>query len=623
MKATRQPVGARKAAAKRERARIVAKVGAHPHRRLLQLYEVSKLLTVFEDVEETVRTVLSRLARTLPLRSAILLLGATAWPRTLAWKSRAIGDNGLKDAIAHARAAYPYLVGSATVAISESTASVHEIAGGLATTAVLPKTGPDRFILLPLVVGGRPIFGALQVEVAEEVEESDLAFVNAVVNQLALAIDRYAAIEAAQTAEQAKLRAAEDARALAETAGKVQQFLAELSSALAISPQYSSALASCARLTVPYFADLCVIDEVAKDGSLTHVEVAFADATTHMFVSQILEPPGPWRTRQAEVIETGQAVLVHDADPSDGGEARVLLHMEGKNKAYPASTIVAPLIVRDQTFGLITFAMAGSRRRYVANDVNVAVEVARRTAMAIDNAKLHEGTERAVQQRQDILAIVSHDLRNPLGSILGVTQILLSAPSTDETAEDRKKIALIQRSANRMNRMIADLLDLSSIDAGHLSMDVKAAALTPLVAEVVDNLRRSAQDKEILLHAHLPSEEIVFFCDRLRVMQVLLNLVGNAIKFTASGGSVEVSAELHATNLLVRVTDDGPGIPKERLAHVFERYWQARETAAAGMGLGLYISKGIVDAHGGSIGVESIVGEGSTFFFTLPLSPPA
>jgi signal transduction histidine kinase len=605
----------------RDRTDVARQARAETGRRLSHLYEISKRLTVFDDVKATVHSVLSAVARTLPLRSAVLLLGASARLEMLAWRAKSLGEQGLERALSHARIAYPYLVGSPTAVLRKTATSVNEIAGGRVGRASDERAAGD-FVLLPLVVGRGAIFGALQVEGAERLDEADLAFVNAVVNQLAIAIDRHAAIATAQAAEQAKRRYAEDRTASAEQAAGEQTFLAELSARLASSPRYPSTLETCARLAVPHFADLCVIDELRSDGAMVRVEVAYADANPAGLVvcAQILGPEGPLRAAQAGALEAGRPVLIGDVDSSEG----LLPARRDREVQWPAvqSIIVVPLIARDRTLGVLSFATVGSGRRYQAKDLALAIEVARRTAMAMDNARLHEQTERAVQQRQDVLAMVSHDLRNPLSTILVLTQLLLGDLATDARDEDQKKVTLIRRSAERMNRMIEDLLDASSIDAGHLSIDVKRTTLGPLVAEVMDVVRPMAEAKSIRVVAHLPAEDCALLCDRTRIVQVLLNLVGNAIKFTAPGGSVRLSAEPQATALLVRVTDTGPGITKERLARVFERYWQARETASKGTGLGLYISKGIVEAHGGSIGAESTVGQGSSFRFTLPLNVP-
>lgn len=607
-----------------EREDVGRKARAHAHRRLRCLYEVSKLLTVFDDVEETVRAVLSVMAPTLPLRSAVLLLGSSERPRTFAWKAKGLDENALRLALAHAQTAHAYLVGSATVVVQESTTSVNDLPGGRDESRSAHGLASEAFILLPLVIDRRPIFGTLQVEGGGRLDESDLAFVNSVVNQLALAIDRHAAIEAARVAELAKRRDAEEKQAWAEQAARVQHFLAELSAGLGSSLQYRNTLATCARLAIPFLADVCVIDHVAEEGAILRLEVALADENTGELAERVrkLVPKRGSRSAPGRVLDTGEPILIPDVDSSSitGLEPECL---EVMRALHVLSVISVPLVARGRTLGVLSFGSAGSGRRYGDADLALALEVGRRTAMAMDNARLHEQTEKAVEQREDVLAIVSHDLRNPLSAILAVTQLLLRAPPGDAgRIDDQAKIKLIRRTAERMDRLIRDLLDMSSIDAGHLSLDVHPVGLGDMIGEALEILRSSAEGKSLRIDVDVPTHDFQLRCDRTRVVRVLLNLVGNAIKFTLPGGSIRISAEQASANALIKILDTGPGIAADRLTHVFERYWQAHETASSGTGLGLYISKGIVEAHGGSIWAESMVGKGSAFLFTLPLNVP-
>ncbi|MDP9001662.1 MAG: HAMP domain-containing histidine kinase, partial [Myxococcota bacterium] len=319
---------------------------------------------------------------------------------------------------------------------------------------------------------------------------------------------------------------------------------------------------------------------------------------------------------------TGKPILIPDIDAAyvSGQEPD---HLEVMRALRLLSVISVPLLARGRTRGVLSFGTAGSGRRYGPADLALAIEVARRTAMAMDNARLHEQTEKAVEQREEVLAIVSHDLRNPLSAILAVTQLLLRAPSGDGgRIDDQTKIKLIRRTAERMDRLIRDLLDMSSIDAGHLSLDVQPVGLGFMIGEMLEILRPSAEGKSLCIDVDVSAHDFQLRCDRARVLRVLLNLVGNAIKFTSPGGSIRISAEQTPASALIKILDTGSGIAADQLTHVFERYWQAHQTASSGTGLGLYISKGIVEAHGGSIWAESTVGKGSAFFFTLPLNVP-
>jgi signal transduction histidine kinase len=207
--------------------------------------------------------------------------------------------------------------------------------------------------------------------------------------------------------------------------------------------------------------------------------------------------------------------------------------------------------------------------------------------------------------------------------LMGATLLPDQCEDPDRAPARRRTLDMITRSVTQMDRLIKDLLDMSSIDAGHLALDRQPHPLGSIVEDTLETLRPLAARKSLRFEALAPAEEIVLVCDRWRVMQVLSNLIGNAIKFTPEGGAIVFRAERVEPGVRFSITDDGPGIESDRLPHVFERYWQADETATKGTGLGLYICKGIAEAHGGAVGVESEVGRGSTFFFYLPLLPPA
>jgi signal transduction histidine kinase len=227
----------------------------------------------------------------------------------------------------------------------------------------------------------------------------------------------------------------------------------------------------------------------------------------------------------------------------------------------------------------------------------------------------------AVRTREEIVSIVSHDLKNPLGAILlalGILKRRLLREGADGKVVD--SIGNIENSARRMSRMIDDLLDLSRIQAGTLPIQKEIFDLKGLAVEIVEQLRPIAERKQLALDS-VAGPPLKVIGDRDRIAQVVSNLVGNAIKFTPDGGRIAVRIQSEAGRAQMSVADSGPGISREHLPHVFEKLWQAPETAAGGTGLGLYIARGIVDAHGGQISVDSRTGEGSEFRFTIPLAP--
>jgi signal transduction histidine kinase len=238
---------------------------------------------------------------------------------------------------------------------------------------------------------------------------------------------------------------------------------------------------------------------------------------------------------------------------------------------------------------------------------------------------LHE-LENAVRLREDLLAVVSHDLRSPLAAINLAASLLARRGASLNESRVRQQLETILRAGRRMETLIESLLDMASIQAGRLSVKLEPSSVRELVDEAVEFHAPLARAKAIELTAGSVVDAEVC-CDRDRIQQVLANLLGNAIKFCGGGDSIAVSAEPLADAVRVSVADSGPGIPPEAQAHIFKPYWSAREHERKGTGLGLFISQGIVRAHGGELWVESVVGGGSTFYFTLPYpaesSPPA
>ncbi len=226
--------------------------------------------------------------------------------------------------------------------------------------------------------------------------------------------------------------------------------------------------------------------------------------------------------------------------------------------------------------------------------------------------------EAAVATREELLAIVSHDLRNPLGSIVFSAAALQRTTIDGEEGERVQKSAqTILRAADRMTRLIADLLDLAQIQAGKLAIEQTSQDVEGLIRDCVEMLRPLAAGKDL---KGMANAGLQVRCDRERVLQILSNLVGNAIKFTPEGGSIFIGAQDIGHEVRFSVRDTGQGISEEELPRIFDRFWQAQRKNRAGIGLGLSIAKGLVEAQGGRLYVESQLGAGTTFFFTLPLA---
>lgn len=228
----------------------------------------------------------------------------------------------------------------------------------------------------------------------------------------------------------------------------------------------------------------------------------------------------------------------------------------------------------------------------------------------------------AIAIRDDVLAIVSHDLRNPL-SVIGMAAHMLTRIRPDEQEKLDAMASRIKRSTDMALGLIQDLLSLAKIQSGILELERKSRTIDGIFSPVIDMMQIQADAKHLRLQAEIPARLPEVFVDGDRIGQVLFNLLGNAVKFTPEGGSVNVSTRETDDQIEVAISDTGPGIPPEEIPRVFDRFWQATRTRKAGAGLGLSIVKGLVEAHGGKVWVDSCIGKGSTFHFTLPIAKPA
>jgi signal transduction histidine kinase len=286
------------------------------------------------------------------------------------------------------------------------------------------------------------------------------------------------------------------------------------------------------------------------------------------------------------------------------------------------SALVTPLVGRNgRTLGIIR--LWGKKvGKFTESDEAILTQLAQLCSVALENARLYKAAQDATRARDDLVAIVSHDLRNPIHTINMAAAFLLEvAPPVDRRITSRRQLEVIQRQANRANRLISDLLDVAKIQAGGLTVEPVPVDVLSLVQEALESANPLATSNQLKLCREVEDDGARVLSDRDRVLQVFANLLGNAIKFTPKGGEITIRAESAGSEIRFGVCDTGPGIPPEHLPHVFDRYWQAKSTAKLGTGLGLSIAKGIVEAHGGRIWVESEPGKGASFIFTLPCAP--
>jgi PAS domain S-box-containing protein len=232
---------------------------------------------------------------------------------------------------------------------------------------------------------------------------------------------------------------------------------------------------------------------------------------------------------------------------------------------------------------------------------------------------VEEALQRAVAARDDVLGIVAHDLRNPLSAIT-MAASMIDQPGLEPAHRDVESRDIILRAAKRMNQLIQDLLDVALVEAGQLKIEPARLSAAELARDVVQMQTPLAEAAALQMQLEVGEDVGAVWADRKRLLQVFENLIGNAIKFTEPGGRIVVRATVEEQNVVFSVADSGPGIAPDSLKHVFDRFWQATtRERRLGAGLGLPITKGIVEAHGGRIWVESEIGRGTTFFFTIPI----
>jgi PAS domain S-box-containing protein len=404
------------------------------------------------------------------------------------------------------------------------------------------------------------------------------------------------------------------------------RFLAEASAALASSHDYRTTLASVARLAVPELADWCVVDMVEAEGECRRLAVVHQDPAKVELGWELarrfpLEPEGLFGP---EVLRSGRSELVADVpDSLLRAVAHDAEHLEILRGLGFQSCICVPLRLRGRTLGAITLASAESGRRYGPADLAFAEDLARRAALAIENARLYGEAQVSNRAKDEFLTTLSHELRTPLTSMLGWAQLLRTGQLDGATAE--RALEMIESSAKLQAQLIEDLLDVSRIISGKLRLEARPVELGPIIEAAVDAVRPAAEAKEIRLHAALGRALGQVSGDTERLQQIIWNLLSNAIKFTPQGGRVAVRLARVGAAARIRVTDTGRGISPEFLPYVFDRFRQADVSTTrthSGLGLGLSIVRHLVELQGGTVRAESPgEGRGATFTVEFPLRP--
>jgi PAS domain S-box-containing protein len=486
--------------------------------------------------------------------------------------------------------------------------------------AGLTKAAYPASISVPLVAEGRS-FGALGLSFGAPlvVTPEDEELLLAVARQCAQALRRAVLFDAEAVA-----------RAAAEGAGRRLAFLADASAALA-SLDYEATLQRVAQLAVPSFADYVVIDLLDDSGNIHRVASAHADPDQSPLLQQTARfYPGAGHTAHPfqEPLATGEPVLVAEID--DEWISRLAKHpdhLAAVRALHPRSTIMAPLSARSHTLGLMTFAIAGPSRRYGAADVALAGEVARRAAVAVDNARLYRQSELARHEAEaasrakgQFLAVMSHELRTPLNAILGYSELVEMGVHGEVTDAQREAMARIRRSGQHLLSLVNNVLNLERSEVGGLETEFVTLPVSQLFEDADALTRPQAEAKGITLTVEMPPPGLSVLGEREKAGQVLVNLLSNAVKYTPDHGRISLTYRATDESVDLRVTDTGLGIPGDSVERIFEPFVQLDSgltRRAEGAGLGLAISRRLARLMGGDLTVESEVAAGSTFTFTL------
>ncbi|HEX5751694.1 MAG TPA: PAS domain S-box protein [Archangium sp.] len=403
-----------------------------------------------------------------------------------------------------------------------------------------------------------------------------------------------------------------------------QHFLLQAGALLARSLDFEATLKQVAELLVPTLADCSIIHlrgpgDSIEVAALAHLDVEMARRLRELYQRYPVRADALHGA--GRVIRTGEPELLSEVGQRVREElARDSGHLRSMQQVSITSALIVPLRGRERVLGAISLSMSESGRRLGHRDLAFAEELAHLAALALENANLYRVAQRATRARDEVLGIVAHDLRSPLSAVSMSAQLVERQLERGKTGpETREMLHVILRMAQRMGRLVEDLLDISRLEAGQLSVLPSRQRVEPLVIESLAQARSSAPALELRAEVAEALPEVL--ADRHRILQVLNNLLGNAVKFTPQGGRVTVGARAEGERVRFWVEDTGPGIPEEHRQHLFERFWQAHKGDRRGAGLGLAICKHLVEAHGGQIGVDSEVGRGSTFWFSLPVVP--
>jgi PAS domain S-box-containing protein len=405
-----------------------------------------------------------------------------------------------------------------------------------------------------------------------------------------------------------------------------QRFLAEISAALVASLDLDALFQQVARRVVPYLADYCFVDVVTETGGLRRVGRAHGDSSKQAPLAKLDEcvPAGQGSGHPAtEAIRTGQVQFVPFIDdPWLEAAATSADHLRCLRELEIRSLMTVPLLAGERRLGAITFCRAAaSGRHYTDEDLGLAEELARRTALALENARLYHAVREADRRKDDFLAMLAHELRNPLAPIRNAVEVARLVGVADAKLQWAREV--IDRQVTHLSRLVDDLLDVSRITRGKIQIQLQPVEVAAIVARAVETSRPLIEARRHELTVAVPPYPIEIEADLTRLAQIIANLLNNAAKYTDEGGRIWLTVERQGDEVLFRVRDTGIGIPADMLAKVFELFTQvdrSLDRSQGGLGIGLTLVRTLTEMHKGRVEAFSDgPGRGSEFVVRLPV----
>jgi PAS domain S-box-containing protein len=477
--------------------------------------------------------------------------------------------------------------------------------------ATLRLLHPTSSMVVPMFVGDRPTGTVSFVSTREDrhFNPIDLSLAEDLAHRAALVIDNARLYDAEQRAR----RAAE--------------ILARAGAVLGSSLDYEITLQHLAELAVPMLADWCTVHVPDEHGIIRNVAVAHADPEKVRWARALVDryPARPDEPRGVpNVLRTGQTELYRSIpDAILRAAARDADHERILRELGMTSVVIVPLEVHERTIGALSMIHAESGRRFDDRDVILIEELARRAAVAVENARLYREAQRAIALRDDFVSIASHELRTPLTSLqLHVEGLLRSAQRGEAPGSSRHlaKLQAVARQVTRQERLVHELLDFSRVSEGGLDFQLEEFDLSELLEEVADRFEEDLARRQCTLELDTTGP-VLGTWERLRMDQVITNLLSNALKYAPST-AIRLKLEADEGSATLHVIDRGPGIAPEDQERIFRRFERAvSRRNYGGFGLGLWLVREIVTRHGGNVSVRSDPGQGATFTVVVPRHP--